>query len=87
MDCGSGSSESSMRLIPFEKKYIAFDVSKYAVRKACNRFSNLKGVVGDIYKLPYKDESISGIYCCHSERILQGDDTRFVYCPFLALSV
>ncbi|MBT6053564.1 MAG: class I SAM-dependent methyltransferase [Lentimicrobiaceae bacterium] len=62
MDCGSGSSESSMRLIPFEKKYIAFDVSKYAVRKACNRFSNLKGVVGDIYKLPYKDESISGIY-------------------------
>lgn len=62
MDCGSGSSESSMRLTSFNKRYIAFDISKYAVRKACNRFSNLTGTVGDMFRLPYKDGSISGIY-------------------------
>ena len=62
MDCGSGSSESSMRLSSFNKRYIAFDISKYTVRKACNRFSFLNGVVGDIFKLPYKEGSISGIY-------------------------
>ena len=62
MDCGSGSSESSMRLTSFNKKYIAFDISKYAVQKAAYKFSNITGVVGDIFRLPYKSESISGIY-------------------------
>jgi ubiquinone/menaquinone biosynthesis C-methylase UbiE len=62
VDCGSGSSESSMRLTSFNKRYIAFDISKYAVRKACNRFSSLTGTVGDMFRLPYKDGSISGIY-------------------------
>jgi len=62
VDCGSGSSESSMRLTSFNKRYIAFDISKYAVQKACNRFSSLTGTVGDMFRLPYKDGSISGIY-------------------------
>ena len=62
VDCGSGSSESSMRLNASEKNYIAFDVSGNAVSRAIERFENIEGIVGDVFHLPFKDKSISGIY-------------------------
>jgi hypothetical protein len=43
-----------MRLPSFNERYIVFYISKCAVRKTCNRFSFLNGVVGDIFRLPYK---------------------------------
>ncbi len=48
LDCGSGSSESSMRLQAADKKYLALDTSYYAVRRAVGQFVNLRGIIGDI---------------------------------------
>lgn len=62
VDCGSGSSESSMRLEAINKSYIALDKSHQTLKKAVSKFDNLTGIAGDIFHLPYKSESIAGIY-------------------------
>ena len=51
-----------MRLKDINKSYIALDKSHLALRNAVNKCDSLIGIAGDIFHLPYKSESIAGIY-------------------------
>ena len=74
VDCGSGSAESSMRLEKSGRDYLALDFSYEAVRDTVKKFGHLRGICGDIFHLPFRDETIEGIYNLGvMEHFYQGD--------------
>lgn len=62
LECGSGSSQSSVKLRKHNRTYIAVDISGKALKEARKIPQISKVLVADIRKLPYKNESVEGIW-------------------------
>lgn len=62
VDCGSGSSETSVGLNKYKRKYIALDISYMALNKARNIDNIPFFVNADILKMPFKKNSIEGLW-------------------------
>jgi SAM-dependent methyltransferase len=64
VDAGSGSSETSIKILPHQRELIALDLSKIALEKVKNNPSlpMTSTVNASIFSLPFENESIDGIW-------------------------
>jgi len=62
VECGSGSSQTTIKLNKRNRKIIALDLSPAALKLAKEVKQIDECIVGDIFKLPFKDSSIDGIW-------------------------
>ena len=64
VDAGSGSSETSIKILPHQRELIALDLSKIALEKVKNnkKLPMTSTVHASIFDMPFKDESIDGIW-------------------------
>ena len=62
VDCGSGSSETSIKLRKYKRYYIALDISKKALLLS-KKVKTIDGEINaDILALPFKNKSVDGIW-------------------------
>jgi len=63
VDCGSGTSQTAVKIIKKDRKFIALDIS-YPILKYAKKNMNIIEyfVNADILKLPFKDSSLQGIW-------------------------
>ena len=97
IECGSGSSQSSIRIKRYERKLIALDVSLEALKEAKKIPIISKTIKSDIRDIPFKDKSIDGIWnlgvmehfskkdinkiLCEFKRVLKDDGTLLLFWP------
>ncbi len=62
LEAGSGSSESSSKIIKNQRHLIAFDISPIALEKAKKIGHMDEYIKGNIFKTPFKNNSIDGIW-------------------------
>lgn len=62
IDCGSGSSETSIKLKKYKRYYFALDVSKKALLLTKKVKTIDGGINADILALPFKNKSVDGIW-------------------------
>jgi len=62
VEAGSGSAESSMRIEKYERKFYALDISEKALKMAKKIKIFDKRIKADIFHMPFKKESIKGIW-------------------------
>lgn len=62
IECGSGSSQTTGKVKKAQRTLIAIDLSESALRKAKKVKQIDKTIKADIFKLPFKDSSIDGIW-------------------------
>tara|TARA_Y100000034_G_C6843205_1_gene381699 strand:+ start:405 stop:1034 length:630 start_codon:yes stop_codon:yes gene_type:complete len=64
IDCGSGSSETSIKILPHQRELIALDLSEIALEKVKNNKSlpMTSTVHASIFDIPFKENSIDGIW-------------------------
>ena len=62
VDCGSGTSQTSVRIDKENRKLVALDMSFFALRKSDNVRQIDYKIGGNIFKLPFRDESIDGVW-------------------------
>ena len=62
VEAGCGTAESSSRLDPRGRTLVALDISRLAVR-AARRVPAFRGLVqGDLFRLPFRDGSVAGLW-------------------------
>ena len=63
VDCGSGTSQTAIKIIKKNRKFIALDIS-YPILKYAQKNIKLMDyfVNADLFKLPFKNSSIEGIW-------------------------
>ena len=62
VECGSGTSETTLRTDKKKRKFIALDFSTIVLKKTINNPKIDSCLGGDIFALPFKDNSIDGIW-------------------------
>lgn len=62
VECGSGTSQDVLKVNKKRRKLIALDISKKALEEASKIRKIDKCIQGDIFDLPFKDNSIDGIW-------------------------
>jgi len=62
IECGSGSSQTSLRLKKYEREFIAIDISDEALKEAQKIPVITKTLKADIRKLPFDNETVDGIW-------------------------
>ncbi len=62
LETGCGTAQTSIKIIKHKRKYVAIDISEKALKKAKKIKVFDEFVKSDIRKLPYKNESIDGIW-------------------------
>tara|TARA_Y100000310_G_scaffold341490_1_gene440797 strand:+ start:501 stop:1142 length:642 start_codon:yes stop_codon:yes gene_type:complete len=64
VDCGSGSSETSIKILKHQRELIALDLSKIALEKVKNnkKLPMTSTVNASIFDMPFQNESIDGIW-------------------------
>jgi SAM-dependent methyltransferase len=62
VEAGCGTAESSSRIDPAGRTLVAMDISRLAVRTA-RRIPVFRGLLqGDLFRLPFRDASVSGLW-------------------------
>ncbi len=62
VEAGSGTSQTSVRIIKHQRKLVAVDISRHALKEAAKVPQIDEVVQADIFNLPFKNESIDGIW-------------------------
>lgn len=62
VECGSGTSQSSVKIKKHKRKIIALDISMNALKEAAKISQNDFLVNADIFRMPFKNNSIRGIW-------------------------
>ena len=64
IDCGSGSSETSIKILKHNRELIALDLSKIALEKVKNnkKLPMTSTINASIFDIPFKENSIDGIW-------------------------
>jgi ubiquinone/menaquinone biosynthesis C-methylase UbiE len=62
VECGSGTSQASVKVSKFNRNLIALDISSVVLLEAHKTRLMNSFVNGDIMKLPFKDNSVDGIW-------------------------
>jgi len=98
IECGSGSSQSSSKINKGERKLLALDISRPALLKAKEVLVIDFHVQGDIFNLPFRSDSIDGIWnfgvmehfkedeliaiLTEFKRVLKGDSVGLLFWPW-----
>lgn len=62
VECGAGASETTLRTIKANRTFVALDYSEFILRKAIVNPKIDHCVNADIYSLPFKNDSVDGIW-------------------------
>ena len=62
VEAGCGSGQTSIRIVKYNRKLIALDISKKALEEARKNTKFDEFIEGDIANLPFEDNSIDGIW-------------------------